>query len=120
MRIPDEEEVARQARLADGPHALIATDIDGVILYWNDGAESLYGWKSSEVIGRSVLDVTPASTSQREAEEIMRTLVRGGSWTGEFLVRHKDGTPVKVTVSDRPVLREGKLIGIVGISRRQD
>lgn len=114
--VPDAEDVVRQAILADGPHAVIATDAEGLILHWNERAVELYGWEAQEVIGRNVLDVTPASMSQREAEAVMRALMKGEEWSGQFLVRRKDGTPVKVHVSDRPVLHEKRLIGIIGIS----
>ena len=58
--------------------------------------------------------------SQNEAEHVMRLLQEGKEWSGQFLVRHRDGSPLKVHVSDRPVLRNGRRVGIIGISRRID
>lgn len=118
--VPEEEDVVRAAGLAQGHDAVIATDADGNILVWNNAAVSLYGWTSQEVLGRNVLDVTPTMTSQREAEEVMRTLHQGRSWSGHFLVKRKGGEPVKIHVSDQPVMRDGRLIGIIGISRPAD
>jgi PAS domain S-box-containing protein len=31
---------------------MIATDPDGVILLWNEGARRLYGYEPTEIIGR--------------------------------------------------------------------
>ena len=43
-----------QARLLDSVgQAVIATNLEGTILYWNRAAEQIYGWKSAEVLGRN-------------------------------------------------------------------
>ena len=72
--------------------AIIVTDVDGRILYWNRAAEHLYGWQATEVIGRSILDVTPTAMSQEQAAEILPHLQHGEKWAGEFLVQHKNGS----------------------------
>ena len=42
-----------QAGLLDAvAHAVIATDLEGTVLYWNRVAEELYGWSASEIVGR--------------------------------------------------------------------
>src|ERR1051326_8149597 len=40
--------------------AVIATDLEGTITFWNRHAEVLYGWRADEVLGRSVLEITPS------------------------------------------------------------
>jgi two-component system, sensor histidine kinase and response regulator len=97
--------------------SVIATDADGLICYWNAHAERLYGWRSGEVMGRSILEVTPAEMSRTRAAEIMDTLLSGARFRGEFEVRRRDGTPFRATVVNRPLLDEdGRLIGVVGVS----
>jgi two-component system CheB/CheR fusion protein len=97
--------------------AVIATDLQGAILYWNDAAERTYGWKSSEVIGKNVLDVTPDDDSKIHASEIMEVLKKGNSWSGEFLVRHRDGHRFPVKVTSTTILNDhGDLTGIIGVS----
>ncbi|MBV9109377.1 MAG: PAS domain S-box protein, partial [Gemmatimonadetes bacterium] len=97
--------------------AVIVTDPDGTIRSWNRCAEQLYGWRSVEVMGRNILDVTPASTSREQAAEIMDRLQAGESWSGEFSVRRRDGTSFIVHVTDTPVFdAAGKLSGLVGVS----
>jgi two-component system, cell cycle sensor histidine kinase and response regulator CckA len=114
--------VRQQAEAASrGGKAVIATDVDGRILYWNDAAERLYGWKSEEVLGQHVMDVTPTQVSQAEAAQVMRMLRSAESWKGQFEVRDKAGRAFIVDVTDLPVLdRYGKLIGIIGESSRVD
>lgn len=88
-------------------------------MFWNAGAEELYGWASADVLGQNVVDVTPALMSQPEAAQIMKVLRSAESWTGTFKVRDKAGATFDVHVTDTPVMdRYGKLIGIIGVSSR--
>ena len=97
--------------------AVIATDLQGNILYWNRFAEKLYGWRSEEVLGRSVLDVTPAEQSAEQASEILSQLKQAGSWSGEITLRRKDGATFPAFVTSSPVVDSGNhLVGIVGVS----
>jgi PAS domain S-box-containing protein len=97
--------------------AVIATDAAGIILYWNDGAALLYGWEPEEALGRNVLDVTPTRNSTDSATQIMEELRVGQEWTGEFIVKRRDGTPMMAHVSNYVVREKEAVIGIVGISR---
>lgn len=113
-----EQQIRFQAGLLDAvEQSVIATDLAGNIIYWNRYAEVLYGWEATEVLGRSIVDVTPASTTQEQAVEIMVRLQAGESWSGEFWVQRRDGTTFPVLVIDSPIHDEqGELIGIIGIS----
>jgi PAS domain S-box-containing protein len=99
-----------------GEAAVIATDTNGTILYWNEAATVLYGWRSAEVQGRNVLDVTPVLQNVAEATAIMGTVLSGVAWSGRFDVRDKDGRQMQVHVTDLPVLHHGRVVGIVGLS----
>ena len=97
--------------------AVIATDLQGKILYWNEASERIYGWKSSEVIGRNVLEVAPDEESKAHGSEIVAALRLGKSWNGEFFVRHRDGHRFPVKVTNTAILNEqGILTGIIGVS----
>lgn len=113
-----EQQIRFQARLLDAvEQAVIATDLLGSIIYWNRYAEVLYGWRTTEVIGRPILEVTPAPTIQEQAAEIMAHLQVGESWSGECWVQRRDGTMFPAMVIDSPIYNEqGELIGIVGVS----
>lgn len=107
-----------QTQLLDAiDEAIIATNIEGKIIYWNKAAEALYGWKSDEIVGNSILDITPTEDSRENASEIMTKLSTGQSWRGEFPVKRKDGSEFFAEVKNHPIHDEnGKLIGIIGIS----
>ena len=113
-----QEAIRFQASLLDAvEQAVIATDIEGRIIYWNSFAERLYGWRSVEVMGRNVVDIIPSLTSQEHASVIMEQLREGQSWTGEIIVRRRDRSEFLASVSDSPIFNaKGDLIGIVGVS----
>jgi PAS domain S-box-containing protein len=113
-----EQKIRFQSRLLDAvEQAVIATDLEGNIIYWNHYAEVLYGWSAVEVMGRLVVDVVPAATTKEQAAKLMSRLQVGESWSGEFLVQRRDGTTFPAMVFDSPIYNEqGSLIGIVGVS----
>ena len=112
------ELVRSHARVFDTKiQAVIGTTLDGRIVYWNETATRIYGWRAEEALGRDVLDVTPALISREAASAIMQRLRAGRTWSGDFRVRRRDGQDFLAHVQDVPVPDErGELIGIVGIS----
>jgi PAS domain S-box-containing protein len=97
--------------------AIIATDLHGNVIYWNNAAEKIYGWSSVEAIGQNIIGLTPALTTKEQAIEIMKELSRGNSWSGEFLVKRKDGSNFAALVTDAPIFNfQGNFAGIIGIS----
>jgi PAS domain S-box-containing protein len=112
-----EEQIRFQAHLLDSvEEAVMATDLQGHVVFWNRFAEHLYGWTAEEALGRHVLDLTSGS-DRTKAQATMAHLARGGSWSGEFTGRRRDGSTFPGYVRDAPVHNDkGDLIGIVGIS----
>lgn len=113
-----EDQINFQRRLLDAVgQAIIATDPQGKIVYWNRAAEKLYGWSAEEVMGLPIVEVTPSEEFLERADEIMSELMAGRSWSGEFVVRRKDGSTFPAMVTDTPVYDEqGTLEAIIGVS----
>lgn len=113
-----EERLRFQAHLLSAVgQAVIATRLDGSIIYWNHAAEALYGWTEAEAIGRSILDLTTSRMSQARTVEIMEQLKMGKSWSGEFLAQHRNGREFPVFVTDAPITdAQGNVSGIIGVS----
>ncbi len=98
--------------------AIIATDLNGNITYWNSFAERLYGWSSAEVTGRSIMEITVSSDNEDEARQHMADVLAGNHWAGEFGVRCKDGRKLSAFVTLSAVKDEsGAAVGIVGVSQ---
>ena len=94
-----EQRLADQAALLDRARdAIMVRDLDGVIRYWNEGAQRLYGWSSAEAVGRRV----PDFLYRRPApfEEAQRRLLESGAWSGEI---------EQVTKAGKNVDRRGQL-----------
>jgi two-component system sensor histidine kinase UhpB len=103
--------------LAAVGQAVIATDMDGSVIYWNHAAETIFGWSAAEAMGRKVIDLTPSHENRGQATEIMEQLKKGNSWSGEFLVQRKDGSNFPAFVTDSPIYdKKGKMQGVIGVS----
>ena len=114
----DEDLVFRSTLIDRVGEAVIATNLEGKLIFWNQEAERIYGWTRSEVLGRNILEVIPSEESINEAAAIMSKLKQGETWKGEFRVRRKNGETFPVLVTDSPITdANGSLIGIIGVSR---
>lgn len=118
QRLEEERQIRFQAELLNAvQQAVIATDAGGRVIYWNRAARELFGWSEDEVMGRSIVDVTPSPEFRNQAEEIMATLLKGDSWSGQFTLRRRDGSTFEAMVHDSPMMdREGNLRGVIGIT----
>lgn len=84
--------VAEQAATIDfAQQAIILRDMHDRILYWNHGAELMYGWPSSQVLGRTRSEVLKTEYSE-PIEQIDAMLQRRGRWEGESIQFKRDGT----------------------------
>ena len=105
----------------DRAEAVIATDLRGIVVYWNRSAERLYLWSRDEVIGHDVTDLTVGPEDEAVADRIMNALRASGRWEGDFWVRRKDGSRVLAHVTDSMDPDEDGVPSIlVGVSRPAD
>jgi PAS domain S-box-containing protein len=103
--------------LGDNARPVIATDFEGVVTFWNTGAEDLYGWSATEAIGRPITALLAPEAPGAKAGAILATLGSGCPWTGELWVRAKDGSAFPIRAATRPIRDEaGTDRGIVGVS----
>ena len=83
-RLRDQSELLDKAQ-----DAIFVQDMESRILYWNQGAERLFGWSAAEVMGLHVGDVFHSSAL--EVKGAFSTVVQDGEWNGELPKKHKDG-----------------------------
>lgn len=106
--------LSEQARILDLTHdAVIIRSRDDIILYWNEGAEKLYGWSRDEAIGRDAqsLLATEVDRSARIAVEDT------GRWVGEVTRVRKDGE--RIALASRWISRldrTGTATGVIETS----
>ena len=117
MKLKEEEINFKANLLATVGQAIVATDLDGKVIYWNNGAEKIYGWSVAEATGQNIRELTPSLQAREEGNEIMSVLEKGNSWSGEFVVKRKDGVDFPVFVTNSPIYdQQGKLAGVIGVS----
>lgn len=85
-----------QAQWLDLAHeAIFVRSLEGRIVYWNHGAELLYGWSSREAVGRCSHELLQ-TTFPDAFSAVQDTLLREGRWDGELAHVSKSGEPVLV------------------------
>jgi diguanylate cyclase (GGDEF)-like protein/PAS domain S-box-containing protein len=96
--------------------SVVVTDMTGVVISWNRGAEALYGWSEQEAVGHAATELmVPEDTQQ--AEQLFVELRRDGRWDGELSVRRRDGSPFTAYVRNRLILdAEGRPSAVVGVA----
>lgn len=78
--------------------AVVMTDCEGCVQFWNAAAETLFGWHSIEVLGKPLPTVPPER--QAEAEELIERATSGNPLVGvETVRRRRDGTLVEVSLT---------------------
>lgn len=77
---------------------IFSTDLNGDIKSWNSGAERIYGWSESEIIGKNVLVLIPEA-EEAELESLKNRLKTMSESSNNFETRHirKDGQLIWVT-----------------------
>jgi diguanylate cyclase (GGDEF)-like protein/PAS domain S-box-containing protein len=114
--LSDQDPIARQLLSAVG-QAVVATDLHGVITFWNRAAERIYGWSEAEALGRSLEALLVPAEHFSDAADVIGTVLAGATWTGEFPVLHRNGRVVRAFVTDSAIRDEvGTVVGIVGVS----
>jgi PAS domain S-box-containing protein len=77
------------ATIGDG---VLVMDLEGRITDMNPGAERLFGYCKSELLGRHVVTLHHPTLEGKLEEQIQDALRREGRWSGELPFRRKDGS----------------------------
>ncbi|MBD2346637.1 hybrid sensor histidine kinase/response regulator [Anabaena subtropica] len=89
-----EKKIREQAALLDiANDAIFVQDLDGQILFWNESAERLYGWKKAEAIGKKTQKLWEEKNLPL-LQKALTTLQQHGSWKGELYQTTKSGKEI--------------------------
>ena len=87
-----EERIREQAALLDqAQDAILVRDLEQNILFWNKGAEKIYGWTAEEVVGKDVF-----KESSARLNEARKAVLQKEKWQGELHQTRRDGTEIIV------------------------
>ncbi len=101
-------------------YSVIAKDLTGKILLWNEGAFRLYGYEPDEVVGKENSSIlhAPEDVKAGVPQQIMQAALDQGKWEGTLTRRRKGGDQftARVVITPRrdPL---GKAIGFLLISK---
>jgi protein-histidine pros-kinase len=85
------------------PDAVIVTTASTTVVYWNRGAEAMYGYLRDEAVGRRLPDLVVTGITESEVERLVEGAIRAGYVTGEGVRRRKDGSTIHVDVSVKAI-----------------
>jgi PAS domain S-box-containing protein len=91
-----EEQIREQAALLDkAQDAILVCDLNDYIIYWNNSAERMYGWKTEEAIGNNAFELL----FNRDSTQFIasrRAVLENGEWQGELHQVTKEGKEIMV------------------------
>jgi PAS domain S-box-containing protein len=90
-----EEQIAEQAALLDeAQDAIIVRDLEGKAIFWNKGAERMYGWTRQEVLGLNMSGLLFADA--QKYEEVISLTISQGKWSGDLKHLTKDKREITI------------------------
>ncbi|HEU5070558.1 MAG TPA: PAS domain S-box protein [Verrucomicrobiae bacterium] len=113
-RVEAEQALRRQAELLDmASDAIIIRDEDGIIRYWNRGAERVYGYTPAQAIGQPIQPLL-RSVYPNGWEALETALAKTGVWIGEIAQTSRTGRPLIVESHQQRVLQpDGRTVVLV-------
>ncbi len=98
--------------------AIVAKDVNGIVMSWNPAAERLFGWTSDEMVCGSIRRLLPHDRQHEEDDILDR--IQKGERIGQFMTKrlHKNGELLDISVTVSPVRDEmGTVVGASKIAR---
>jgi len=98
--------------------AIVSKDLTGKIISWNSGAERMFGYSATEIIGRPITTIIPQERHNEE-RDILRRIGRGERIDHfETIRQNKGGDLLDISLTISPVKNEdGKIVGASKIAR---
>ena len=91
------DRLAEQARLLNlSTDAIIVRDLSGVVVFWNTGAEEIYGWSRADALGKNKNQLLQTQFPE-PLESITEKLRRDGRWAGDLVQTRRDGRRIHVS-----------------------
>ena len=118
-RVQAQEARALLASIVDSADdAIFGAGLDGTILSWNKSAETMYGYRTEEIVGRQISVLSPP-VAAGELAGLLDKISRGqtvSQW--EIVTVKRDGSPVEVSLTMSPVRNAGgSIVGSSTIAR---
>jgi PAS domain S-box-containing protein len=98
--------------------SVIVTDLEGRITYWNEGARSIFGYSSEEMLGEMVVKVCKPGDREQVALAQLEQIRKGIPFSGEWEGMRKDGEPVWLMLTTVLLQNsQGESVGMLGVGK---
>lgn len=95
--------------------AVVATDTDMVVTYWNAAATDLFGWSADHAIHRGLLELLGTADFE-VTTTALAVVARGESWSGHLPVRRSNHASLVVRSTCNPLLDgTGTIVGSIAL-----
>jgi diguanylate cyclase (GGDEF)-like protein/PAS domain S-box-containing protein len=94
--------------------AIVSRDVDGTVLSWNRGAEKLFGYSSTEMMGRDVAVLAPASL-RGELRFGQENAPHFGARLHDSVRLNKNGAAIDVSIGAAPIRDAAGRVGSVAL-----
>ncbi|MBD1886022.1 PAS domain S-box protein [Microcoleus vaginatus] len=111
-----QEKLRLQSQIIDQIHeAVISTDMDGSITFWNQACQKLYGYEKTEAIGQHISLIYPPEQHEFLLEQVIKPLQEKGEHEIEVITRHKSGEKISSHLM-LSLLKDktGEVVGMMG------
>lgn len=98
--------------------SILSTDLEGNVLFWNTGAENIFGYKADEMVGREKIDILYSDDeTNKVTKELSASLLKDREGKScEIKERTKNGRELCIHLTLSPRFDEnGEIVGILGI-----
>jgi len=111
-----EERIREQAQILEQVHdVVICTDLDGYVLSWNRGAESVYGYSAEEALGKHMSFMYKDEQCKDSFyQQVIKPLLEKGSHAVEVEVPTKTGEEKFVHLSFSPIRDNNGNVAMMG------
>jgi PAS domain S-box-containing protein len=79
--------------------AVVVTDLQGLVLFWNRASEAMFGWTEQEILGQNVHDLAGPGSQDPRVIKALGATISEGTWEGDVLAYRRDGAAFPVSVS---------------------
>ncbi len=99
---------------------LYVLDEEGRITFVNPAAASMLGYSREDLLGRVAHSLFHSDCSRKDEDpaedcQCFQTVFSGKDYFGEEPFRHRDGTVFQAEVVSRPMIKDGRVTGAVGV-----
>jgi PAS domain S-box-containing protein len=107
-----------QDLIDEAPDALVALSLDGRILAWNRGAETIFGYVAAEAVGKPIDELVVPDDRRAEARQALADVIESGTVLFETIRRRKDGALIDIDSTMRLVKSPAGQPSFIAVSKK--